>query len=150
MTSTRAYALAAPLRARLLGVVLAGGGVLLCVVVAALAATARGAIPYAVLVVLLLVVLVGFLLRRRTTVVRLDETGYRVRFVRGVGAASARWVDVADLVTADVAGARCAVLRLRDGRTTTIPVDVLAGDPQDFVRDLGARLREATGRRAPG
>jgi hypothetical protein len=39
-------------------------------------------------------------------------------------------------VTTTVAGARCVVLRLRDGRSTTIPVDVLAGDREEFVRTL--------------
>ena len=38
-----------------------------------------------------------------------------------------------------VAGAPCVVLRLRDGRSTTIPVDVLAGDRDEFVQQVGWR-----------
>jgi len=87
------------------------------------------------------------LLTRRTTVVRLDETGYRVRLVRGAGATEARWTDVEDVVTATVSGERCVVLRLRDGRTTTIPVRMLEGDPDDFVRDLREHLDRGHGYR---
>lgn len=87
------------------------------------------------------------LLARRTTVVRLDETGYRVRMVRGAGATEARWTDVEDVVTATVTGERCVVLRLRDGRTTTIPVRMLAGDPDAFVDDLRQHLDKGHGYR---
>lgn len=86
-------------------------------------------------------------LTRRTTVVRLDETGYRVRLVRGAGATEARWTDVEDVVTATVSGERCVVLRLRDGRTTTIPVRMLEGDPDGFVRDLREHLDRGHGYR---
>ena len=37
----------------------------------------------------------------------------------------------------------CVVLRLRDGRTTTIPVGVLAVDKDEFVRELQGRLQAA-------
>jgi hypothetical protein len=56
--------------------------------------------------------------------------------VRGAGVKQARWLDVEDAVTTTVAGAKCVVLRLRDGRSTSIPVDVLAGDREEFVRTL--------------
>ena len=36
----------------------------------------------------------------------------------------------------------CVVLALRDGRTTTVPVSVLAGDRDEFVARLRALLRE--------
>ena len=93
-------------------------------------------------------VLAGSLfLTRRSTVVRLDETGYRVRMVRGAGTAEARWTDVEDVVTAHIAGEPCVVLRLRDGRTTTIPVRMLAADREEFVRDLQRHLDEGHGYR---
>lgn len=95
----------------------------------------------------LVVVVAAVLLSRRTTVVRLDETGYRVRMVRGAGATEARWTDVEDVVTATVTGERCVVLRLRDGRTTTIPVRMLQGNPDDFVRDLQTHLDKGHGYR---
>ena len=51
-----------------------------------------------------------------------------------------RWADVEDAVTTTVAGSPCVVLRLRDGRSTTIPVDVLAGDRDEFVQQVLAYL----------
>lgn len=85
--------------------------------------------------------------RRRGWVVRLTEAGYRVQWVRGVGTASGRWKDVEDAVTTTVAGAPVVVLRLRDGRTTTIPVELLAGDREDFVRDVQQHLQRGHGLR---
>jgi len=82
----------------------------------------------------------GFFLGRRWYVVRVDEVGYQVRFVRGAGAAQARWTDVEDLTTAVVAGAECVLLRLRDGRSTTIPVALIEGDKEEFVDELQRRL----------
>jgi hypothetical protein len=73
-------------------------------------------------------------------VVHLDDTGYRVRFVRGVGAPAARWPEVLEAGPQFVAGSACVVLRLRDGRTTTIPVEALAGDREVFARDVRDRL----------
>ena len=71
--------------------------------------------------------------------------GYRIQWVRGVGTASGRWKDVEDAVTTTVADAPVVVLRLRDGRTTTIPVEVLATDREEFVRDLQRHLRRGQG-----
>ena len=45
----------------------------------------------------------------------------------------ARWVDVAEASTAEVRGLACVRLSLRDGRTTTVPMAVLAGDRDEFV-----------------
>jgi hypothetical protein len=143
--------LAPVLRARLMGVALAGLGVLL-VVVSVLVFAAGLPIDVLSLVVVLVLVgigLLGFLLSRRWYVVRLDPDGYRVRFVRGVGVAAARWADVHDVVTSAVGGARCVVMRLRDGRSTTLPVDLVEGDSEELVRELGRRLAAAHGGRRP-
>ena len=78
---------------------------------------------------------------KRAYVVRLDPLGYEVRLVRGAGVKRARWADVAQASTAEVAGQPCVVLALRDGRTTTVPVGVLAGDRDEFVTRLRALLR---------
>jgi hypothetical protein len=78
---------------------------------------------------------------RRAYVVRLDALGYRVRLLRGAGVKRARWADVAQASTADVAGVPCVVLALRDGRTTTVPVAVLAADRDEFVARLRSFLR---------
>ncbi len=77
----------------------------------------------------------------RAYVVRLDSLGYEVRMVRGAGVKRGRWADVAQASTAEVGGQPCVVLALRDGRTTTVPVGVLAGDRDEFVTRVRALLR---------
>jgi hypothetical protein len=142
------YRLAPLLIARFVGLYL----VLLAVVVfAATIVVAAADLPTIVLVVLLLLGLTGlfamaWVLRSRVTVVHLDEAGYRVAMVRGAGVKEARWADVEEAVTATPRGFPCVVIRLRDGGMTTIPVQALAGDPDDFARDVRDRLR-AGGRR---
>jgi hypothetical protein len=143
------FGLAPQLRARLMGTCLLGLGALLAVVsllVALLGLPPDLVIGLAVVVVVAIFVL-GFLLVRRWFVVRVDGTGYQVRFVRGAGVRAARWVDVEDVQTQTLAGSRCVVLRLRDGRRTTLPVDLVEGDRDDFVRQLQDRLELAHGRR---
>nr|WP_246280277.1 hypothetical protein [Nocardioides daedukensis] len=88
------------------------------------------------------VFVLGFLLRSRAYVVRTTADGYRVRFVRGAGVKQARWGDVEELVTNTIAGSPCLVLRLRNGTATTIPVEVLAVDREQFVRDISTHLKE--------
>ncbi len=87
-------------------------------------------------------------LGRRGWVVRLTDEGYRVQWVRGVGVAAARWTDVEDAVTTTTAGSPVVVLRLRDGDTSTIPVELLAVDREAFVRDLRRHLQQGQGLRA--
>jgi len=92
-------------------------------------------------------VALGWWLRNRAWVLRCTEDGYRVRLVRGAGVAEARWLDVEDAVTTYRRDVACLELRLRDGRTTTIPVGVLAVDKEEFVRDLQGRLQRGHGLR---
>ena len=40
-------------------------------------------------------------------------------------------------------GIECIILRLRDGRTTTIPVQLIAADKDDLARDIRAHLERA-------
>jgi hypothetical protein len=87
---------------------------------------------------------------RRGYAVALTDHGYRVRHVRGAGVREARWTEVEDAVATMVAGERSVVLRLRDGRTTTIPAGLLAGVPDDFVRDLRQHLQDGQGYRRVG
>lgn len=127
---------------RLMGVLVVGAGLLVCaaVVVVALLGLPRVLLT-TVVVVLGLVVVVGLgLLARRGYVVRLTAEGYRIRFVRGAGVSRARWADVADAVTAQVAGSRCVVLRLKDGRSSTVPVDLLEAPAEEFVAAVRASL----------
>ncbi len=136
------YPLSPRLRARLMGVFLVLLGVLVCgsTVLVSLLQLPLDILSAMVLLVVAAVFGVGFLLTRRWYVMRVEEDGYQIRFVRGAGTSAARWTDVEDVVTTHVGGARCVVLRLRDGRSTTIPVDVLAIDPDNFVRELQRHL----------
>ncbi|MGO4255099.1 hypothetical protein [Marmoricola sp. RAF53] len=148
-TESRDYGLAAPLRARLMGTFLAGIGLVL-LLMTVLVAVLR--LPQDLLTALVVLVLVGifalgFFLVRRWYVVRLDDTGYQIRFVRGAGATRARWADVDNLTTAVVGGTECVLLRLRDGRQTTIPVNVIEGDREEFVDELRRRLDTGHGYR---
>ena len=146
------YGVAPQVRARVLGVFLVLLGVLVC---ATTVVVALFELPLEVMSVLVVLVVVavfgaGYLLTRRTYVVRADAEGYRVRLVRGAGVKASHWQDVEDVVATHVAGARCVQLRLRNGGTTTIPVDVLAIDGDDFVHDLQNRLDRGHGYRRAG
>ena len=102
------------------------------------------------LVVLLAAGLLGLIalawwLRSQVSVVRLTRTGYRVRLVRGAGVMEARWSEVEDAVATQPQDVPCVVLRLKDGRSTTIPVQLLAADKDDFARAVREHLRRAEG-----
>ncbi len=151
-TSVVDYGVAPQVRARVMGVFLVLLGVLVCATTVAVSLLELPLDVMSVLVVLAVVAVFGggLLLTRRTYVVRADTAGYRVRLVRGAGVKAARWQDVEDVVATRVAGARCVQLRLRSGGTTTIPVDVLAIDGDDFVRELQLRLDHGHGYRRIG
>ncbi len=142
------YRFAPPLVLRFLGLVLVGLG-LLTVVAVTLAALLELPAVATVVVVLVVVAVVatGLALTRLTPLVHLDEAGYRVRLLRRAGVRAARWRDVEDVVTATVHGHDCVVLRLRDGRTTTVPVAVLDAPREVFVQDLRTRLDAGHGYR---
>jgi hypothetical protein len=142
------YRLAPTYGARLVGGLLVGLAVLL------FAATALVAVGLPADLVLVLAVLgvagvltAGYLLTRRVPVVHLGPEGYRVRLIRGVGVPSAVWTDVTEAVTSAPGGQPVVVLRLGDGRTTTIPVAALAADREEFVRDLQEHLQRGQGLR---
>lgn len=108
-------------------------------------------LPVVVLVIAAVLGLAGvataYAVLRRVSVVHLGETGYRVRLLRGAGVDQARWTDVAEAVTATPAGTPVLVLKLRDGTTTTIAVQVLDADREEFVRDLQRHLQHGHGLR---
>jgi len=145
------YRLSPALGARLLGSALVGLAVLVFVLTLVVALMELSAVFVGVVAALgLAAVLVGgHLLTRRAYVVRLGEDGYRVRMVRGAGVREARWTEVEDAVAASPRGVDCLILRLRDGRTTTIPVQVLAADRDEFARDVRAHLERSSGGSAP-
>jgi len=146
---TSDYRLAAPVAVRMLGATVAAAGLLVVLVAVLVGAFSwpRAVLSTAVVLAVVLVVGGGLVLVRRTTIVRLDDEGYRVRFVRGVGVAQGRWRDVEDVVATTVGGARCVVLRRRDGSTTTIPVGVVERGETAFVRDLQQHLNRGHGYR---
>jgi hypothetical protein len=143
------YRLAAAFGARFVG------GLLVLLAVVLLAVTVVVAVLDLPIVVLLGVgavgivgiLVVGYVVTRRVPVVRLGKDGYRVRLVRGVGATSAGWREVEQVVTATPAGEPVLVLRLTGGRTTTIPVRALAADREAFARDLRAHVQRGQGLR---
>lgn len=92
------------------------------------------------------VLALGLLLGVRRWVLRLDAQGYRVRVLRPEVRA-ARWTDVLDLQAINVGRTRCVVLRLRDGRTTALPVDSVEGGPVRLTELLTARLDRSHGYR---
>jgi hypothetical protein len=143
------YRLSGALTARLLGAAVAGLGALLIVlaVLVGVLSLPRPVLTVGVVLIAAAVVLAGLVAVRRGYVVRLDRDGYRVRHVRGAGTTAARWTDVEDVVATVVAGERCVVLRLRDGRSTTIPVRMLSARTEDFVADLQAHLNRGHGYR---
>jgi len=143
------YRLAPGFVATLLGLTLVGLAVLVLV---GTALVAIAGLPLEVLVLVVLVALVaavgfGWWLRNRAWVLRCTDDGYRVRLVRGAGVTEARWSAVEDAVTTYRRDVACLELRLRDGRTTTIPVGVLDVDKERFVREVQERLQRGHGLR---
>ena len=143
------YRLSQPVVVRMMGalLVLLGVVVLLMTLGVGVLGVPTVVLSVGILLVALLLLAAALVLTRGVTLVRLDDAGYRVRFVRGAGVQQARWTDVEDVVATTVAGERCVVLRLRDGRTTTIPVRLLRTSPEAFVKDLQGHLNRGHGYR---
>ncbi|WP_426242990.1 hypothetical protein [Nocardioides sp. LHG3406-4] len=141
------YRFAPALAARLMGLTLVGLAVLVLAGTMTALFLDLPSIVLLVLVVLVLLVLAltARRLRGREFAVRFTDEGYQVRHIRGVGVQAARWKDVEDAVTATPHGSPCVVLRLRNGTTSTIPVEALDVDREQFVRDVQARLRGGEG-----
>ena len=143
------YRLSQPVVVRMMGalLVLLGVVVLLMTLGVGVLGLPTVVLSVGIVLVALLLLAAALVLTRGVTLVRLDDAGYRVRFVRGAGVQQARWTDVEDVVATTVAGERCVVLRLRDGRTTTLPVRLLATSPEAFVKDLQGHLNRGHGYR---
>ena len=143
------YRLAPALGARFVGalLVLLAAVLLAVTVVVAVLDLPTGVLVAVVVAGLLGVVAAAYAVLRAVPVVRLDEDGYRVRLVRGVGVDRAPWSGVAEAVTATPGGTPVVVLKLRDGGSTTIPVRALAADREEFARDLRAHLQRGQGLR---
>jgi hypothetical protein len=127
--------------------VLLGVLVVLLAVLVSLLDLPGAVLTVGVVVAVVLVVAAALAASRLTTVLSLDDDGYRVRLLRGAGTRAARWREVEDAVTMVIAGHDCVVLRLKDGRTTTIPVDVLETTPEALLEELSRRLDRGHGYR---
>ncbi|WP_235734371.1 hypothetical protein [Nocardioides alcanivorans] len=136
------YRLAPAVAARLLGITVLCFGALIFVVTAivVLVAAPVWLLSVAVIVSVIGIFVVGTKLTSRGWVLRLTDDGYQVRFVRGAGVKQARWSDVEELATDTVAGAPCLIFRLRGGDATVLPVEVIAGDREELVREVGRHL----------
>lgn len=143
------YRLSQPVVVRMMGALLVvlGVVVLLMTLGVGVLGVPTVVLSVGILLIALLLLAAALVLTRGVTLVRLDDAGYRVRFVRGAGVQQARWTDVEDVVATTVVGERCVVLRLRDGRTTTIPVRLLRTSPEAFVKDLQGHLNRGHGYR---
>jgi hypothetical protein len=143
------YRVSPQLAARLLGAFLVASAVVVFLVtgVVVLLQAPVWLLTVAVVLVLAGVVTAGVAMGRSGYVVRLTAEGYRIRYVRGVGVAQARWTDVHDVVEEVVAGSPCIVLRLRDGRHSVIPLELLAVSREEFLRDLRDHLDRGHGLR---
>lgn len=143
------FAFAPSLRLRLLGsgLVAIGTVVLLGALATWLVGLSSLVMSGLVLLALVGVVALCLLLGVRHWVLRLDEHGYRVRGLRSAQARSARWTDVLDVQATTVAGHRCVVLRLRDGRMTTLPGDAIEGGPVRIAETISAHLDRGHGYR---
>jgi len=143
------YRLSPAVAARLLGAMLVAIAALILLSTVAIAVLDLHTVFLLVPVLLTVLVLAGtwWAWRQKGWIARLTPEGYRVQWVRGVGAASGRWKDVEDAITTTVADSPVVVLRLRDGRTTTIPVEMLAVDRESFVRDIQRHLQRGHGLR---
>ena len=141
------YRLAPVFAARLVGLGLVALAVLAFAVTAAALVWSWPADLIVLVVGLGLVAVLGtaWWLGSRAYVVRLTQTGYRVRFVRGVGVAEGRWDEVRGAASAHPRDVVCLVLERHDGTTTSIPVEMLAGDRDQFATDVRERLQAAAG-----
>ena len=143
---THDYSFDPVLAARLVNRLAVALGLVLLVVVGATVALDLhvGLVSAVALAVGITTLVSSHLVRRRPWVVRLDDRGYQVRFVRSAGVAQAPWRDVADVATQRIEGEPCVVLGLRDGRRTVLPAALLSPGPQALLADIEDRL---TGRR---
>jgi hypothetical protein len=144
-THDTSYRLAPALGARLVGRSLVTLGVLVVIATFVGLLTGAGWVPAGLLTAggLFVVALWAWWLLRRAEALRLNDEGYAVRLLSGVGVPAASWSDVDEAVAASPDGEQCLVLRLTDGRLTRLPMATLAADPDLVARDVRRRLRDA-------
>lgn len=141
-TDVTHYRLAAPILARFVGAAVIALALLVfaATAVVGLSGIGFGWLALVAGVGIVAVLVLGWWLRNKAYVVRCSPAGYSVRLVRGAGVREARWLDVAEAVTSTPHGVACLVLKLKDGRSTTIPVALMAIDREQFVREMQRHL----------
>lgn len=139
------YRFSPAITARLLGVTLLALGAIATVGTVLVAWLDLHSVVVLVLMVLVLGCVIALMVWSNGWVVRLTEEGYQIRRIRGAGVKAARWKEVEDAVTTEVLGSPCVVLRLRDGRTSTIPADVLHVNRELFARTIAEHLERGHG-----
>ena len=141
------YRLSPALTARLLGVTLVAMGVLVALVTGGVLVFDLHSAFLLVPAVFVVVAVSALIVWSSTWVLRLGEEGYQVRRLRSSGTPAARWRDVEDFVSTEVEGTPCLVLRLRDGRATTLPLAALHADGRELAHVIAGHLSRAHGLR---
>ncbi len=144
------YRLSPSLTARLLGIAMLGGAALVVLATLLIAVANLHSVFLIVPVALVIVTMVALMVWSNTWVVRLSDEGFQVRRIRNVGARTGRWREVEDMVSAELDGVSCLVLRMRDGQTTTLPLAALHVDPNVFASTVAEHLNTAHGLRKLG
>lgn len=139
------YRLSPAITARLLGLTLLGLGAVATLATVLVVWLNLHSAVVLVLTVVVLVCIITLMVWSNGWVVRLTEDGYQIRRIRGAGVKAARWKEVEDAVTTERVGAPCVVLRLRDGRTSTIPVEVLHVNRDLFAHTIAEHLERGHG-----
>lgn len=144
------YRLSPALTARLLGLTLLVGAALVAIATLIIAITDVHTVVLLVPVVLVLAALVAVMGWSTGWALRFSDEGYEVRRLRNAGTTAARWREVEDMISTEVDGVACIALRLRDGRSTTLPLGALHADPQQLARTIADHLNRAHGLRKLG
>ena len=139
------YRLSPAITARLLGLTLLGLGAVATLATVLVVWLDLHSAVVLVLTVVVLACIITLMVWSNGWVVRLTEEGYQIRRIRGAGVKAARWKEVEDAVTTERVGAPCVVLRLRDGRTSTIPVEVLHVNRDLFAHTIAEHLERGHG-----
>ncbi len=141
--------------------VVAGLVVLATVLIGVVTAAVGGNLPDLLIAGLLVVMAVAVVLTvvaaarvlRAPTLLRLDQTGYHVRGLRGAGPTLASWTQVSRVRRERLAPGTCLVLSLDDGGRTVVPVRLLEGGSaaaDQLESELRGRLDRAHGQRPLG
>jgi hypothetical protein len=136
------YRLAPIVAARFIGLSLIVLAVAMFVITLVISIAGGGVTLVALFLVIGLALVAGtaWWLLKRAYVVRCTPEGYAVRLVRGAGVKQAAWSEVENATATTVRGIQLLDLHLTGGRTTHIPVALLAFDKEEFVRAMQGHL----------